>query len=102
MTFVTLLAVWTALGAAGIAAVYSIGLRLERRSPALSLAVLVLLAPAVLIASWMAAHKIVRVDQATCEEKDPAAGRLSGMSPTEFRVRCMATKDVSEWLRPRL
>jgi hypothetical protein len=102
MSFVTLLAVWTALCAIGIAVVYRIGVCVERRSPPLSLALLVLLSPAVLIASGIAAHQIVRVEQATCEEKDPRADRLSGMSPMEFRARCMATKDVSEWMRHRL
>jgi len=101
MTFATLLAVWMALSGIGIAIVYRIGLRIERWSPALSLTSLVLLAPAVLVASWMAANQVVRVDQATCEEKDPSADRLSGMSPIEFRSRCIATQDISEWLALR-
>jgi hypothetical protein len=87
MTFASLLAIWMALSAVGIAFIYRIALRMERWSPAMSFASLVLLGPAVLIGSWMAAHQIVRVDQAACEVMDSSADRLRGMSPLpEFRV----------------
>jgi hypothetical protein len=94
----SLLAVWVTLFAFGIAVVYHLGLRIERWSRDLGFACLVLLAPTVLIGTCIAAHRIVRVDQADCEEKAPSAARLSGMSPMEFRARCMATKDPGEWL----
>jgi hypothetical protein len=102
MTFASLLAVWMALSAVGIAVIYRIALRIERWSPAISFTSLVLLGPVVLIASWMAAHQIVRVDQAACEQMDPSVDRLRGMSPLpEFRAKCIATKDNSEWLALR-
>ena len=102
MTFASLLAIWMALSAVGIAFIYRIALRMEQWSPTMSFASLVLLGPAVLIGSWIAAHQIVRVDQAACEVMHSSADRLRGMSPLpEFRARCMATKDNSEWLALR-
>ena len=94
MTFVA----WIAFSAIGIAIVYRIGLRIERWSPAIGIVYLVLFAPAAMVGSWMAAHRIVGADQATCEEMDPSADRLSGMSPSEFRSRCLATKDNAGWI----
>jgi hypothetical protein len=94
MTFVA----WIAFSAIGIAIVYRIGLRIERWSPAIGIVYLVLFAQAAMIGSWMAAHQIVGADQATCEEMDPSADRLSGMSPSEFRSRCIATKDNAGWI----
>jgi hypothetical protein len=94
MTYV----VWMALSAVGIAVVYRTGLRIERWSPTVGIVYLVLLAPAAMIGSWVAAHQIVGADQATCEEMDPSADRLSGMSPSEFRSRCIATQDNSRWI----
>jgi hypothetical protein len=73
MTFASLLAIWMALFAIGIAVVYRIALRIERWSPAMSLASLVLLGPVVLIASWMATHQITRVDQAKGPKSGPVA-----------------------------
>ena len=102
MTFASLLAIWMALSAVGIAFIYRIALRMEQWSPTMSFASLVLLGPAVLIGSWIAAHQIVRVDQAACEVMDSSADRLRGLSPLpEFRARCIATKDNSEWLALR-
>jgi hypothetical protein len=101
MTSVSLLTVWLVLSAAGIALVYRIGIYLERWSHATSVVCLVLLAPAALIGGCVAAHQVVRLDLATCEEMDPSVDRLSGMSPSEFRARCIATKNNSDWLALR-
>ncbi|WJR81158.1 hypothetical protein [Bradyrhizobium sp. NP1] len=101
MTFVSVLAVWIALSAGGIAVVYRVGLYIARWSPAVSIACLVVLSPPVLVGAWMVAHQIVRVEQASCEERDPSVERLSGMSPAEFHARCIATRDNSEWLALR-
>src|SRR5262245_45658224 len=101
MTFAFWLAVWTACFGFGMAVVYRTGLHIERWSRALGLAYLVLIGPSVPILAWLAADQIVPSEQASCEELDPAADRLSGMSPSEFRVRCIATQDNSEWLALR-
>jgi len=101
MTTAGFLAVWIGLFAVGIALVYATGRRFERRWPVLSLVYLILLASAVLIASWMAAERIAGIEYASCEEMDPSAERLNGFSPSEFRARCIATQDNSEWLARR-
>ncbi|GLR86799.1 hypothetical protein GCM10007857_35100 [Bradyrhizobium iriomotense] len=95
------LAVWIACFGFGMAVVYRTGLRIERWSRTLGLVYLVLIGPSVPILAWLAADRIVTVEQASCEELDPAADRLSGMSPSEFRVRCIATQDNSDWLARR-
>lgn len=94
-------AVWIACFGFGIAVVYRTGLRIERWSRTLGLAFLVLIGPSVPILAWLVAGQIVTVEQASCEELDPAADRLNGMSSSEFRVRCIATQDNSEWLARR-
>jgi hypothetical protein len=98
MAFATWLLVWASLFVVGITLVDYTGRRIERWSPALSLVYLVLLSPVVLIGSWVVAHQIVSVRQASCEELDPTAVQLNGMSSSEFRARCIATQDNSEWL----
>jgi hypothetical protein len=95
------LLIWIALSAAGIALVYRAGLYVERRSPTLGLVFLVTLAPAGPVAGWIGANQLVGVEQAGCEELDPAPDRLHGLSPSEFRSRCVATQDNSEWLARR-
>jgi hypothetical protein len=95
------LAVWIACFGLGMAVVFRTGLGIERWSPALGLAYLVIIGPSVPIVAWLAADQIVTVEQASCAELDPAADRLNGMSPSEFRVRCIATQDNSGWLARR-
>ena len=92
-----MLAVWIACFGSGMAAVYWTGLRIERWSRALGLAYLVFIGSSVPILAWLAADQIVTVELASCEERDPAADRLNGMSPSEFRVRCIATQDNWGW-----
>ena len=92
---------WLILSSAGIFFVYRIGLRIERRHPNVSLAFFVLFGPAMLVASWLAASQLAGLDQATCDEMDPSTERLHGVSPSEFRSRCIATQDNSEWLARR-
>lgn len=91
-------AVWIVLSAFGVALVYFSGLWIERWSSALGLTYFVMLAPAALIAGWVAADQVLRVDHANCKELDPSPRRLQGASPLEFRARCIATQDNSEWL----
>jgi hypothetical protein len=98
MAFATWLLVWASLFVIGITLVDYTGRRIERWSPALSLICVVLLSPVVVIGSWVFAHQIVSVRQASCDEMDPTAEQLNGMSPSEFRTRCIATQDNSEWL----
>jgi hypothetical protein len=95
------IALWIAFSLFGLAAVYATGLRIERWSPALGLLYLVLLGPAVPIVGWVTADHVMRVEHASCDEPDPGADRLNGMSPSEFRSRCIATQDNSEWLARR-
>ena len=95
------LAVWIACFGLGMAVVYRTGTRLEVWSHALGLTFLVLIGSSVPILAWLAADHFVTVEQASCEELDPAAERLRGMSPSEFRVRCIATQDTSDWLARR-
>ena len=97
MTFACWLAVWTACFGIGMTLVYRIGRHIERRSRALGLIYLVLIGSSVPILAWLAAAQIMPGAQASCEELDPAPNRLSGMSPSEFRVRCIATQDNSDW-----
>jgi hypothetical protein len=98
MTFASWLAVWITFSAFGIALVYHTALWIERWSSALSLAYLVMLAPTALIVSWVITDHIVGLEHASCEELDPSSDRLHGASPSEFRARCIATQDNSEWL----
>jgi len=81
----------------GMAVVYRTGRRIERWSRTLGLAYLVLIGSSVPILAWLTADQVVTVEQASCEELDPAVDRLNGMSPSEFRVRCIATQDNSDW-----
>src|SRR5262245_9367907 len=92
---------WLILSSAGIFFVYRVGLRVERRSPNIGLGFLVLFGPAMLVAGGLAASQIAVVDHATCDEMDPSTERLHGVSPSEFRSRCIATQDNSEWLAIR-
>jgi len=101
MASLGLLAVWLILSGVGIALVYYVSTCIERWSHALGFVCLVSLGPAALIGGGIAAHHIVRLDVASCEERDPDLDRLSGMSPSEFRARCMATRDSGDWLTLR-
>jgi hypothetical protein len=71
------------------------GLYIERQWPTLGLLYFVLSGPSVLVASWMVADQITGLERASCEEMDPDADRLNGMSPPEFRQRCIATLNES-------
>jgi hypothetical protein len=87
----------------GLILVYRMGLYIERRWPTLGLFYLVLSGPVVLVASWMVTDQITGPERASCEEMDPGADRLSGMSPSEFRQRCIATLNESaslDWRKP--
>lgn len=95
------LAVWIACFGLGMAVVYRTGLRIERWSGALGLTYFVLMGCSVPILAWLAADQIATVELASCEELDPTADRLKGMSPSEFRTRCIATHDNSDWLARR-
>ncbi|MBR0696552.1 hypothetical protein [Bradyrhizobium lablabi] len=101
MIFVAWLVVWIALFAIGIALVYLTGVRIERSSPSAAVVYLVVLGCAVPVASWSAAQYVVQIEQASCEELDPSPERLNGASLSEFRTRCIATQDNSEWLGRR-
>ncbi|MBR0873472.1 hypothetical protein JQ633_24155 [Bradyrhizobium tropiciagri] len=101
MTFVAWMIVWLALFVAGLVLVYWTGVRIERSSPSLAVVYLVTFGAAVPIASWVATQHIVRIEQAGCDELDPSLDRLNGASPAEFRTRCIATQDNSEWLGRR-
>lgn len=89
---------WFVFSAVGIFLVYWMGMCIERRSPAMALAFLVMFGPGILVASGFAASQIAVGDNATCEELDPSADRLKGITPSEFRLRCIATQDNSQWL----
>ena len=101
MTFVAWMIVWLALFSAGIALVYWTGARIEQSYPSLAVVYLVSFGAAVPIASWVATQHIVRIEQAGCDELDPSLDRLNGASLAEFRTRCIATQDNSEWLGRR-
>src|SRR5215475_9720029 len=89
---------WLTLSSVGIFCVYRIGRRIERRAPTVGLAFFVVFGPAILVASGLAASRMAVDARATCEEMDPSTERLKGISPSEFRVRCIATQDNSAWL----
>ncbi|MET4279985.1 MULTISPECIES: hypothetical protein [unclassified Bradyrhizobium] len=91
-------AIWIACFGFGVAVVDRTWLRIEGYSQALGLAYVVLVGPSVPIVAWLVADQLVVMEQAGCEELNPAADRLNGLSPFEFRVRCFATQDNSSWL----
>jgi hypothetical protein len=101
ISMLSFMILWFASSVAAFGVVYYVGLRLERWSPTLSLLYFLMLAPGVPIAGWLAAGRIVASGQAGCEEMDPTADGLEGMTPSEFRARCIATQDESEWLARR-
>ncbi len=103
MAFVSWLILWIIFASVGLILVYRMGLHIERRWPTLGLLYFVLSGPGVLVASWMVTDQITGREQNSCEEMDPSADRLNGMSPSEFRQRCIATLNESaslDWRKP--
>lgn len=98
MAFVSLIVFWIVLSSIGLTVVYRTGLRIERCCPTISLLYFVLLGQGVLIASCITAFQAVGVEQASCNENSPNTDRLNGMSPSEFRARCEATRNNFEAL----
>jgi hypothetical protein len=98
MAFVSWFILWIIFASVGLILVYRVGLYIELRWPTLGLFYFVLSGPCVLIASWMVTDQIIGLEQASCEEMNPGADRLHGMSPSEFRQRCIATLNESAWL----
>ncbi|MDE5464747.1 MULTISPECIES: hypothetical protein [unclassified Bradyrhizobium] len=98
MTSACWLAIWIVCFGLGVVVVDRTWVRIERYSQGLGLAYVVLVGPSVPILAWLAADQLVVMEQAGCEELNPAVELLNGMSPFEFRVRCFATQDNSYWL----
>lgn len=98
MTHVSWVVLWIAFSSLGILLVYRIGRRMEDRRPTIGLLFLALLGPTVLVVSGVVARHVAGAEQADCKEAEPSADRLNGSSFAEFRIRCLATLNSSEWL----